>query len=128
MRYLLDTNIFLWWSARADNLSAPVAAILRERTTELYLSLASVWEIQIKVQLGKLPLRMPLAQLIAEQVETNGFTLLPVIVEHVYRLDQLPLYHRDPFDRILVAQAMVEHMTMLSSDSLLAQYAITVIG
>lgn len=63
MRYLLDTNIFLWWSASADNLSAPLAAILRERTAEIYLSLASVWEIQIKVQLGKLPLRVPLAQL-----------------------------------------------------------------
>jgi PIN domain nuclease of toxin-antitoxin system len=127
MKLLLDTHAFLWADAEPDKLAARAKAACEDPANELVLSTASVWEIQIKVMLGKLSLRKPLRGLLQDWVRHNGLVILPVQLEHVMRLDTLPSLHRDPFDRLLVAQALVEGWPIVSHDSAVAQYPATVI-
>ena len=88
------------------------------------LSVASVWEMQIKLQLGKLKLSLPLAELIESQRQTNNIEMLPVTLAHVLALQNLPSHHKDPFDRLLIAQANVEEAVLLSSDPMFAKYPV----
>ena len=126
-RLLLDTHTFLWWDSDPQRLSAAVLALCRDPSVRLLLSLVSVWEIQIKSSLGKLPLSLPLAQIIGEQQERHGLQLLPITPAHIYALESLPLHHKDPFDRLLIAQAITENLPFASADSLLAPYPVTLI-
>lgn len=126
MKLLLDTHIFIWWDSEPARLSGPVLALCTDPAHELVVSVASLWEMQIKRQLGKLDLRLPLAEIVAHQQETNSVTILPVAQAHVLALEQLPNHHRDPFDRILVAQALVEGATLVSADPLLKSYPVEV--
>jgi len=88
------------------------------------LSLASVWEMQIKRQLGKLSLNLPLPELIASQQQTNGLQLLPIELNHIFMLENLPQFHRDPFDRLLIAQAVTEQIPVLSIDTVFDHYPV----
>ncbi len=126
MKYLLDAHTFLWWDMSAEKLSPGVSALFQDESNTLLLSLASVWEIQIKQQLGKLKLRVPLAQTIEEQ-QAHHIELLPITLPHILALEHLPNHHRDPFDRLLIAQAQVEDMPLLTHDPIFAQYPIRVI-
>ncbi|MFN0050897.1 MAG: type II toxin-antitoxin system VapC family toxin [Planctomycetales bacterium] len=127
MRILLDTHTFLWWVDKSERLTATAAAACRDRSNELVLSIASVWEIQIKVQLGKLDLSAPLAELVVREQVTNDLRLLNIRYEHVLAVDALPLHHRDPFDRVLIAQATVEGLFLASSDEVFDQYPVRLI-
>jgi PIN domain nuclease of toxin-antitoxin system len=102
MKLLLDTHTFIWWDGTPSELGSQARAACFDPGNELLLSVASVWEMQIKVMLGKLTLRKPLRQLISDQVQQNGFGVVAVSLEHVLRLDSLPSHHKDPFDRLLV--------------------------
>ena len=124
MRILLDTHIFIWWDSDPDKLSSTAKVHCESEDNTLVLSVASVWEMQIKQQLGKLTLRQPLAELIADQQKTNGFEILPITLSHVLALDQLPLHHKDPFDRLLIAQAKNEDMSLLTADDVMKQYEV----
>lgn len=93
----------------------------------LYLSLASIWELQIKVSLGKLDLAVPLEQLVGDEMNMNGIVLLPIAVEHIYALQRLPSFHKDPFDRLLIAQALVENVPTLTTDRSFQAYPINLI-
>lgn len=126
MKLLLDTHTFMWWDAAPAKLSAAALALCSDTANQLLLSVASLWEIQIKRQLGKLELRLPLAEIVAHQQETNGVAILPIVQAHVLALEELPAHHRDPFDRLLVAQAVVEGATLVSTDPFLKSYAIEV--
>lgn len=119
MKLLLDTHTFIWWDSAPAKLSPTALALCSDPTNQLVLSVASLWEIQIKRQLGKLDLRLPLAEIVAHQQETNGVAVLAVVQEHVLALEGIPSHHRDPFDRMLVAQAMVEVATLVSADPVL---------
>ena len=99
MIFLLDTHAFIWWDSQSNRLSSQVLAACTDPSNDLLLSVASVWEMQIKVQLGKLQLRAPLARIIEEQVRTNRIRVLPISIAHVFALGKLPPLHRDPFDR-----------------------------
>jgi PIN domain nuclease of toxin-antitoxin system len=127
MKGLLDTHVFIWWDSEPAKLSARVLQILQDPATTLLLSVASLWEMQIKQQLGKLTLRVPLADIVAGQQQTNGLQVLAVSLEHVLALSGLPTPHKDPFDRMLVAQAKVEGAILLSADAIFAQYPVTVV-
>jgi len=116
MRLLLDTHVFIWWADQQEILSATALSALKDEGNELLLSVASVWEMQIKVQLGKLKLSMPLKELVATQVETNDIRTLPVELAHVLALNALPFHHKDPFDRLLIAQSITEGVTLVSAD------------
>lgn len=124
MKLLLDTHAFIWWDSEPHKLSATVLAHVQSPTNVILLSVASIWEIQVKHQLGKLPLRLPLAKIIEDQRQNNGIVLLPILGEHVLALDQLPLHHKDPFDRMLIAQTNCESAILVSNDMLIAPYAV----
>jgi len=103
MKLLLDTHIFIWWADQPETLSPAALSALEDEANELLLSVASVWEMQIKIQLGKLKLSLPLKDLVKNQQETNNLTVSPVALTHVLALDALPFHHKDPFDRLLIA-------------------------
>jgi len=124
MNLLLDTHVFIWLSFAPEQLSEPVTDLLMDEKNLWFLSLASVWEMQIKRQLGKLSLNLPLPELIASQQQTNGLQLLPIELYHIFTLEDLPQFHRDPFDRLLIAQAITEQIPLLSIDTVFDHYPV----
>lgn len=126
MKLLLDTHIFIWWADQPEKLSPAALSALEDEANELLLSVASVWEMQIKIQLRKLKLSLPLKDLIKNQQETNDLTVSPVTLTHVLALDTLPLHHKDPFDRLLIAQS-IEDLTLVSADSQFSAYPVTLL-
>lgn len=128
MKLLLDTHIFLWLNNAPEKLSARARHCCEDMENQLYLSIASIWEIQIKHQMGKLELQKPLSILVETQRQENNLQVLPMLPEHVYALAKLPDYHRDPFDRILISQAMMESMSLVTVDDKVIQYPVATIG
>lgn len=124
MKLLLDTHTFIWWVNEPEKLSPKALSLLSDRGNDLVLSVVSAWEMQIKVQLGRLKLTVPLGELIETQVRANGLRILPVELEHVLALQTLPAHHKDPFDRLLIAQANAEGAALVSRDALLASYPV----
>ena len=114
MRLLLDTHIFLWLNSNPEKLTPGIHEACCDPENQLYLSLVSPWEIQIKQQLGKLQLGSNLSDLVDVQIEQNGLRILPVKLEHIYALNVLPHIHKDPFDRLLVSQAEIESMILVT--------------
>ncbi|KPV54021.1 twitching motility protein PilT [Kouleothrix aurantiaca] len=127
MKLLLDTHTFIWWDSEPTRLSETALALCNDSANELLLSVTSLWEMQIKRQLGKLSLRLPLEDIVAHQQATNGVFLLSITEEHIYRLDGLPSPHKDPFDRLLVAQANSEGAVLVSTDPIFSSYPVEVI-
>ncbi len=122
MRLLLDTHIFIWWDSEPHRVPVPILTLCEDWTNTLVLSVASVWEMQIKLQLGKLRLDLPLSDIIERQQQLNELVLLPVQLPHVLALQDLPPHHRDPFDRLLIAQANVEGLAVLTADPIFRMY------
>ncbi|MEW6380158.1 MAG: type II toxin-antitoxin system VapC family toxin [bacterium] len=127
MKLLLDTHIFIWWSSEPDRLSPKVLTLCEDIKNSLVLSVASVWEMQIKLQLGKLKLQLPLQELIESQQQTNNMQILPIGLEHVLELHNLPSHHNDPFDRMLIAQANVESAYLVSKDEIFGKYEVNLL-
>lgn len=128
MRVLLDTHVFIWWNGNLDMLSPVARSLCEDRENALVLSLASIWEMQIKNQLGKLTFNQPLHEIVQSQQMGNGVELLPIKTEHIYALQHLPAHHRDPFDRLLIAQARVEQIPLITSDPIFHQYEVKLLG
>jgi PIN domain nuclease of toxin-antitoxin system len=127
MKILLDTHTFIWWSSAPERLSDKGIALCQDTDNALLLSVASVWEMQIKMQLGKLKLDLPLKELIASQQEKNNLQVLPVELGHVLELNNLPFHHNDPFDRLLIAQAKSEDALLMSKDKVFSAYPVKLI-
>jgi len=126
MKYLLDTHVFLWWVMQSSRLSPKAFALCRDESNVLLLSLVSVWEIQIKQQSGKLRLAAPLDQVIQTQRIRNKIELFPIELNHILQIGTLPDHHKDPFDRLLVAQVQVEDLILISADPSVAKYPIKI--
>jgi PIN domain nuclease of toxin-antitoxin system len=127
MNYLLDTHVYIWFGSTPNKLSSRVLEIMKDRHNTIFLSAVSIWEMQIKIQTGKLQVSN-LQSKIATEVHLDRIKILPIELDHIYTLDRLPLAnHRDPFDRLLVAQALYQNWPLLSHDPLIAQYPITTI-
>ena len=126
MRLLLDTHTFLWLDGSPERLSPGALAACEDPTNQLYLSVVSAWEIQIKHQIHRLQLDVPLEEMIQGQEAANDLRILPVALHHVYTLRHLPLHHHDPFDRLLIAQAKAEQMRLVSADGQFAPYLVDV--
>jgi PIN domain nuclease of toxin-antitoxin system len=124
VRILLDTQAFLYFVLDSPALSRRALSLIQDPVNQVLLSLISVWEIAIKVSTGKLQLHEPIEEFIPGQLQVNQFLLLPLGLEHTLLVATLPLHHRDPFDRMLVAQSMVEGVPLISSDATLDQYPI----
>jgi len=127
MRLLLDTHAFIWMDAQRAKLSQAASAAILDPHNKIFLSMASVWEIQIKSQLGRLELRQPLTELIQEQQEDNSLQLLPIELEHIAGLAALDHYHRDPFDRMIISSAKCANMQLVSNDSAFNDYPVTLL-
>jgi PIN domain nuclease of toxin-antitoxin system len=125
MRLLLDTHAFLWFYSGDDRLSSAGKVLIDDPANECFLSIASVWEMGIKTSIGKLELRVDFAGL-TEFMAANRIELLPISFAHIQRLQYLPFHHRDPFDRLLIAQALTEDLTLLSRDAVFPQYEVLV--
>ncbi len=121
MKFLLDTHLLLWAAGRPDLLSAEALALIGDTGSELAFSAVSLWEVAIKNALGRADFSVNLRALRRGLLE-NGYREVPVLGEHALALETLPPHHRDPFDRMLVAQARIEGITLLTSDATLARY------
>ena len=127
MKILFDTHAFLWWDSEPERLSALALEACTDPSNELYLSIASLWEMQIKIGLGKLLLRLSLESILQHQQSQNSLQILPILPSHIFALASLPSLHKDPFDRLLVSQAGTEGCCLLSSDSFISQYPIDIL-
>ncbi|HZG37949.1 MAG TPA: type II toxin-antitoxin system VapC family toxin [Nodosilinea sp.] len=124
---MLDTQCWLWWFAQPEKLNEPVIETIANEANEVWFSVASVWEMGIKVSIGKLPLPEPLDRYVSTRMTQLGARSLEITAAHALRVAALPLHHRDPFDRMLIAQAQVENMTLVSADSMFNQYEISLL-
>jgi PIN domain nuclease of toxin-antitoxin system len=126
MRALLDTHTFLWWINDDPRLSEHCREIIANGRNEVLFSAVSAWEIAVKSRSGRLVLPSETEPYIREQVSRNRFEVLSIDLAHALRVARLPNHHKDPFDRMLVAQAQVENLTILTADSEIARYPIRV--
>jgi PIN domain nuclease of toxin-antitoxin system len=127
MRLLLDTHSFIWWIEDDKRLSTAARTLLRDRANEVFVSIATIWEIAIKVGVGRLRMPPELRAFLADQIARTGFSLLPIAFEHVVAVHALPQHHRDPFDRLLVAQCRHERLFLVSRDGKFALYDVELV-
>lgn len=119
---LLDTQAFLFALNSPELIPLKTRKLFSNEAYELYLSIASIWEMSIKSSLGKLKLKTPLKEIIQTSIKESGLKILPIQTEHTYAVEELPFHHKDPFDRIIIAQSAVERMPIVSSDAVFDQY------
>jgi PIN domain nuclease of toxin-antitoxin system len=125
MKVILDTHTFLWALSDPDRLSVRARETIA--SSERFWSVASIWEALVKVQSGKLLMPLPASGYLMSRMSANGVTLLPIRLEHVVRVEELPMHHRDPFDRLLIAQCVEEGWPIVTSDPVFKQYPVRVI-
>lgn len=124
MRVLVDTHVFLWWVEGDRALPAKVRATLASQENECLISVVSAWELAIKASLGKLKLTLPVERYVVEHVAANGFRMLDIRMAHVGRVETLDSHHGDPFDRLLIAQALEEEIPMVTADPVFRKYGV----
>ncbi len=129
MNVLIDTHVFLWWIKDDPRLSLRAREVIADGNNAVFFSAASGWEIAIKARLGKLRVsdNKTLDRFIFDQLQVNAFQTLPVQLSHALRVYTLPPLHRDPFDRLLVAQSQLEKMPLVTGDAQIARYAVEII-
>lgn len=127
MRVLLDTHALLWFLSDDRRLSRHAHGLITDPTNDVLLSVGSLWEIVIKASLGKLPLPEPFEEVIPAQLKAERIAVLPIEVPHLAALRRLPLQHRDPFDRLIIAQAMAEGIPVITDDPAFERYGIEVL-
>lgn len=127
MKYLLDTHAFLWFISNDNRLSKKANALIRDRSNELYFSSASAWEISIKAGLGRLSIKDEMESFLLDQLSENGILSMPITIPHAAYISKLPEIHKDPFDRILVAQSIIEEMPLISRDRTVKKYDVNVL-
>ncbi len=127
MKVLLDTHAFLWALGDDARLSPEARRIFSSPDSEILLSVASVWEILVKAEAGKLPFPRPASSYIRSQLKKTSTAVLPILLSHVFQLETLPAHHRDPFDRIILAQALEEELPILSADEKFRLYSVEVL-
>jgi PIN domain nuclease of toxin-antitoxin system len=127
MNVLLDTHIFLWLAMQPKNLSSAALTAIGNASVR-YLSIASIWEMQIKSALNKLPITTPLPTLVEGMSKASHIQILPITQDHIYRLSELPHHHGDPFDRMLVVQAQHGGLSIITVDFRIKNYDVSVIG
>lgn len=125
MRILLDTHTFLWAITNESRLSAKVRTLMA--SADCWFSVASVWEVIVKVQSGKMSLPRPVGAFLTSELADSGVQILPITLNHVLRVESLDLHHRDPFDRILIAQSIEENLPVLTADPLFKNYPVQLI-
>ncbi len=124
MRVWIDTHIFIWYLQNSEKLPSSIAILINDSRNNVLLSIASVWEMAVKQSTGKLNIGVPYANFIEEQMRINNIELLPIMLEHLETVTTLPFHHRDPFDRLLISQAIIEDIVIVSVDSVFSLYPV----
>lgn len=124
MKLLLDTHTFLWFIEGSLNLSDTARSLIEDQENQRLLSIASLWEMSIKVSIGKLTLGMSISELIEREVYGNAIELLEIQPEHLNELVALPFHHKDPFDRLMIAQSLAENIPLVTKDSAFERYSV----
>ena len=125
MALLLDTHTFLWWTQDSTRLSRRARTAIGRPEEDCLISIASCWEMAVTISLGRLTIPTSLDRFIAEQLAANGMRVLPLSLPHLAQVAMMPFHHRDPFDRLLAAQALVEGISLVSADRVFKQYGVT---
>ena len=128
MRLLLDTHIFLWLGQGSNRITPEMLTVLTDGQNQLFLSTVTLWEMQIKHALGKLELPTSVQNFFFIQRHLSNLQIISVTEQHIWTLGTLPHHHRDPFDRMLIAQAMTDNFTLVSADTSFAQYPVALLG
>ena len=124
MKYFLDTQAFIWFIEGDARLSEDARVLIAEPSNEIAVSIASLWEVAIKVSIGKLNLSQPFDVLIPTQLALNDMTILDISFAHLFEVTQLPFHHRDPFDRLIIAQSLADKLPLISIDVVFDQYGV----
>ena len=124
MRVLIDTCVFIWLDSDQSKLSPAAQSFLETQKEPLILSMASLWELAIKISLGKLDVRRDLEMAVAEYVQSSAIRVLDIQIPHIAQLQKLPLHHKDPFDRLLISQAIVEDLSVVTPDAVFDGYPV----
>ncbi|QTA83615.1 PIN domain-containing protein [Desulfonema limicola] len=127
MKLLLDTHVFIWWAANPEKLSNAALNACEDKSNSLFLSSASIWEMQIKMQIGKMRLPCSLKNLIKQHENSNELDILNISLNHIYKLEELPMHHRDPFDRMLICQSIEEKLVVISKDNVFSDYEVNLL-
>ncbi len=125
MRLLFDTHVIIWYFERSPALSVKAKSFIENPNNDLYVSIASIWEMSIKVNLGKLKLAYPIRD-VTDKLRDKGVAFIPIYEERAISAGMLPLHHRDPFDRMLISQANRERMTLVTRDEIFQRYDVSV--
>lgn len=124
MKYLIDTHTLLWIVTNDPKLSAKAKDLYLDSENEIFISLASIWELSIKSSIGKISLEQPLDEFVDEHVKGNDIRILKIELPHVLRIENLPFYHRDPFDRLIISQSIEDNIPIIGSDKTFDSYPI----
>jgi PIN domain nuclease of toxin-antitoxin system len=124
VKILIDTHVFIWYIQNSERLPSSVTMLINDGSSQILFSIASIWEMAIKQSTGKLNLGVPYIGFIEEQMKLNNIELMPINLNHIEVVTTLPFHHRDPFDRILIAQAIMEDIVLISSDSVFSLYPV----
>ncbi|MCL1466290.1 type II toxin-antitoxin system VapC family toxin [Argonema galeatum] len=127
MNLLLDTHTFLWFIGGSLNLSDTARNLIETKSNQRFMSIASLWEMSIKVSIGKLKLAMPFTELVRREVNDNAIEIIGILPEHLDALAKLTFHHKDPFDRLIIAQSLVESMPIVTRDTAFFNYPIKVL-
>lgn len=126
-RLLLDTHTFLWWVNDAPELSEAARQAISNADNDCFLSVASCWEMAIKSSLGKLSISKPLDSFVLNQITENAFLMLNIELRHAAKMESLPFHHRDPFDRLLIGQAISDGLSLVTADRMFSHYDVQLI-
>lgn len=124
MNLLLDSHTFVWWRDEPNKISPAAFAEISNPANDVFLSVVTIWELQIKIALNKFTVKSGLENAVKDERQKNGFQILPVKLSHALYLENLPFHHKDPFDRLLISQAIVENMTLLTADPEFSKYKV----
>jgi len=127
MNLLLDSHTFKWWRDEPSKLSPAAFAEISNTKNNVFLSVVTAWELQIKIALNKFTVKGGLEAAIKDEQQNNGFQILSIELSHALYIENLPLHHKDPFDRLLISQAIVENMTLVSADASFANYRVNLL-
>lgn len=127
MRYLLDTHSFLWFIAGDEQMSEKARDLIEDVENDICLSVGSLWEMSIKISLGKLTISGPFAEIIPRQIEQNSIDLMPIAMQDMSRLVDLPFHHRDPFDRLIIVQAITRNVPVIGNDAEFSNYPVDLV-
>jgi PIN domain nuclease of toxin-antitoxin system len=127
MKYLLDTHAFLWFVSEDNRLSSKAQSLIKNSRNEIYFSAVSAWEMSIKIRLGRLSIEEELEPFIIKQLSENNFSTLSITIFHSIYTSKLPEIHKDPFDRMIIAQSKVENMSLISKDKNIKKYKVPVV-